>query len=181
LLTGADLRGEIGPVDPLDVSDLGRVRVQRTIRDRRVHRADLVLQHPVHLCLVAEAGQNQAQVIEFYAELLPDPAAHPVRHRLGRRRMAAAAVRPHAGEDPLGLGPPGQQEQPGRVEHVAGERQVQRRPIVVDGYFVRYAPLVPSFIKKHNALHEGARYQDGRTVRAFLSRCGPAVRLRRCG
>jgi hypothetical protein len=73
--------------------------------------------------------------------------------------MAAAAVRPHPREDALGLGAPGQQELPGRVEHVAREGQMQRRRVVMHADLAGYAPRPPALVEQYNVFHKRARYQ----------------------
>jgi hypothetical protein len=61
--------------------------------------------------------------------------------------MPAAAVRPHAGEDPLAERPPGQQELPVAAEHIAGKRQVERRVVMMNRRLVRYPLCVSALIK----------------------------------
>ena len=50
---------------------------------------------------------------------------------------------------------------------------MQRRLIMMDGNLVRHAQPVSRFIEKHNALHEGARYQHDPGGRGTLQLSRP--------
>jgi AcrR family transcriptional regulator len=126
-----DVRGELGPVHPLEIVYLGLGGHRVGVGARDVHRAHLVLHHAVHLGAVPERRQRERDLADREAELLLQPPAHRVRQRLARRRVAAAGVCPHPREYLLGQRPAGEQELAVAVEHVARERQVQGSVLVM--------------------------------------------------
>jgi hypothetical protein len=66
------------------------------------------------------------------AELVPGVPVHGVLEILSRPRVAAVGVRPHAGPGTFRQGSARDQDPSGPVAQIAGEGEVQGRPIGVD-------------------------------------------------
>ena len=160
----ADLPGdprqaaELVEVHPPVLLDLRGIGLHGDARGRHsgVHRADLVLDEPVvHDGAVAESGDHRPQAVHVGdAQLGAQAPADRRLDRLARPRVAAARVRPHTGEGQLVERAPGHQQQPVRVEDVAGEREVQRRGRRVHRRLGRGADRVRGLVEQHHPLLE---------------------------
>ena len=104
-------------------------------------------------CIVArwlEVGQGQGEVDRLGAQLVAQVAVHRLAQRLARTGMAAACVAPCRRPGALRRRTAGQQDLSGVVDHVTGERQVQRCRRPVDGGLRRRPPVPPRVVEQHH-------------------------------